>query len=73
MESYITATTDSNGNIYTEFSSSEYVIVSQWCVNTVVSLILTGSYSFAFHCGDYNNANIGSGKQKTIYYRYYKR
>lgn len=73
MESYIIATTDSNGNIYTEFSSNEYVIVSQWCVDTAVSLILTGSYFYAFHCGSYNNVNIGDNVKKTIYYRYYKK
>ena len=73
IESYITATTDSNGNIYTELKSSEYIIVAQWCINTVVSLILTGSYFYAFHCGTYNSVNIGDGAKKTIYDRYYKR
>ena len=72
IEDSISGTTDSNGNIYTNFSNSEYVIVAQWCVDTAVSLILTGSFLYAFHCATFNNANIGDSVQKTIYYRYYK-
>ena len=73
IESHIIATTDSDGNIYTEFKSSEYVIVAQWAIDVCVSLILTGDYTYAFHCSSYSAQNIGSGLQKTIYFRYYKR
>ena len=73
IESYIIATTDSDGNIYTEFKSSEYVIVAQWAIDVCVSLILTGNYTYAFHCSSYSAQNIGSGLQKTIYFQYYKR
>ena len=65
--------TDSNGNIYTDFSTSEYVILQAWGSGVCVTPFITSSYKWAFHFWDWNTTNIGDGKQVAVWYRYYLR
>lgn len=73
LETYVTQNSDINGNVYTNFSTSEYVIVEVWAQDAVASLFLTGSYMFAMHLSDFNGNSIGEKNNVTVWYRYYKR
>lgn len=73
IETYITQNSDSNGNVYTNISSSEYAIVEVWAQDAVASLFLTGTYKFAMHLSDFNGNSIGERNNVTVWYRYYKR
>ena len=73
IETYITQNSDSNGNVYTNFSSSEYAIVEVWTQNAIASLFLTGQYKFAMHLSDFNGNSIGERNNVTVWYRYYNR
>lgn len=73
IETNVTQNSDTNGNVYTNFSSSEYVIVEVWAQDAIASLFLTGSYMFAMHLSDFNGNSIGAKNNVTVWYRYYKR
>ena len=65
--------TDSNGNIYTDFLTSKVVIVQAWALGYLATPFITNDYKWAFHFWDWNTTNIGSGKNVTVWYRYYNR
>lgn len=73
LESSFTANTDSNGNIYTGWSTADYVIVTAFAQNLIAQTFTTGDYTFAIHLSDYQNQNIGTRDNVTVWVRYYKR
>mgnify|MGYP001027268782 FL=1 len=73
LESSFTANTDSNGNIYTGWSTTDYVIVAAFAQNLIAQTFITGDYTFAIHLSDYQNQNIGTRDNVTVWVRYYKK
>lgn len=73
-ETYITGTTDGNGNIYTDVRTSKYIILSAYTNDADAIICLTGDGSkYYFHLSSFNEQNIGSGTEKNIYYQYIAR
>lgn len=73
LESAITANTDSNGNIYIGWPTEQYVVVSAFAQNLIAQAFVTSEYNFAIHLSDYQNQNIGTRINVTVWVRYYKR
>ena len=67
------ARTDANGNIYTDFVTSKYVILQAWGRGVCVTPFITSDFKWAFHFWNWNTTNIGDGQQVTTWYRYYLR
>lgn len=65
--------TDSNGNIYTDFSTEKYVILQAWSLGACVTPFITGDYKWAFHFWNWNSPNIGDYQLVSAWYRYYLR
>lgn len=73
LETSLTANTDSNGNIYTGWPTKQYVVVSAFAQNLIAQAFVTSEYNFAIHLSDYQNQNIGTRTNVTVWVRYYKR
>lgn len=73
LETSFIANTDSNGNIYTGWSTEQYVIVTAFAQNLIAQAFVTSEYNFAIHLSDYQNQNIGTRINVTVWVRYYKR
>lgn len=71
--SIVNQSTDSNGNIYTDFLTSKVVILQAWSQSCLATPFITSDYKWAFHFWDWNTTNIGAGKNITVWYRYYNR
>ena len=73
LETSVTANTDSNGNIYVGWPTEQYVVVSAFAQNLIAQAFVTSEYNYAFHLSDYQNQNIGTRINVTVWVRYYKR
>ena len=73
LETSFTANTDSNGNIYTGWPTDQYVVVSAFAQNLIAQAFIDSEYKFAIHLSDYQNQNIGTRINVTVWVRYYKR
>lgn len=73
LETSFTANTDSNGNIYIGWPTEQYVVVSAFAQNLIAQAFVTSEYNFAIHLSDYQNQNIGTRINVTVWVRYYKR
>jgi hypothetical protein len=73
LETSFTANTDSNGNIYIGWPTEQYVIVSAFAQNLIAQSFITSEYNYAIHISDYQNQNIGTRINVTVWVRYYKR
>lgn len=73
LETRVTASTDSNGNIYTNWNTEQYVVVAAFAQNLIAQAFVTSEYNYAFHLSDYQNQNIGTRNNVTVWVRYYKR
>ncbi len=73
LETSFTANTDSNGNIYIGWPTKQYVVVSAFAQNLIAQAFVTSEYNFALHLSDYQNQNIGTRINVTVWVRYYKR
>lgn len=74
QESFIAnQSTDSNGNIYTNFLTEKVVIIQTWSLGCLVTPFITSDFKWAFHFWDWNTTNIGDNQQVTVWYRYYLR
>ena len=73
LETSFTANTDSNGNIYTNWITEQYVVVTAFAQNLIAQAFVTSEYNYAFHVSDYQNQNIGARNNVTVWVRYYKR
>lgn len=73
LETSVTANTDSNGNIYLGWSTEKYAVVSAFAQNLIAQAFVTSEYEFAIHLSDYQNQNIGTRINVTVWVRYYKR
>ena len=74
QESFIAnQSTDSNGNIYTDFLTDKVIIIQTWSQGYLVTPFITSDFKWAFHFWDWNTTNIGSGKSITVWYRYFNR
>lgn len=73
LETSFTANTDSNGNIYIGWPTNQYVVVSAFAQNLMAQAFVTSEYNFALHLSDYQNQNIGTRINVTVWVRYYKR
>ena len=73
LETRVTASTDSNGNIYTNWNTEQYVVVAAFSQNLIAQAFVTSEYNYAFHLSDYQNQNIGTRINVTVWVRYYKR
>lgn len=73
LEYSITANTDSNGNIYLGWPTNQYVVVSAFAQNLIAQVFVNSEYEFAIHLSDYQNQNIGTRINVTVWVRYYKR
>lgn len=73
LETSFTANTDSNGNIYTGLPTNQYVVVSAFAQNLIAQAFVTSGYDFAIHLSDYQNQNIGTRINVTVWVRYYKK
>lgn len=73
LETSFTANTDSNGNIYTNWITEQYVVVTAFAQNLIAQAFVTSEYNYAFHLSDYQNQNIGARNNVTVWVRYYKR
>ena len=73
METSFTANTDSNGNIYTGWPTDQYVVVSAFAQDLIAQVFINSEYEFAVHLSDYQNQNIGTRINVTVWVRYYKR
>lgn len=73
LETSFTANTDSNGNIYIGWPTKQYVVVSAFAQNLIAQAFVTNEYNFAIHLSDYQNQNIGTRINVTVWVRYYKR
>ena len=67
------ARTDINGNVYTDFVTSKYVILQAWSLGVCVTPFITSDYKWGFHFWNWNTINIGEGQQINVWYRYYFR
>lgn len=67
-----TANTDSNGNIYTDWFSEQYAVVTAFSQNLIAQAFVTSEYNYAFHLSDYQNQNIGERYNVTVWVLYYK-
>ena len=72
LETSLTANTDSNGNIYIGWPTEQYVVVSAFAQNLIAQAFVTSEYNFAIHLSDYQNQNIGTRINVTVWVRYYK-
>ena len=72
LETSFTANTDSNGNIYIGWPTEQYVVVSAFAQNLIAQAFVTSEYNFAIHLSDYQNQNIGTRINVTVWVRYYK-
>lgn len=68
----LTANTDSNGNIYTDWFSEQYAVVTAFSQNLIAQTFVTSEYNYAFHLSDYQNQNIGTRNNVTVWVLYYK-
>lgn len=73
LETSFTANTDSNGNIYIGWPTEQYVVVSTFAQNLIAQAFVNSEYNFAIHLSDYQNQNIGTRYNVTVWVRYYKR
>ena len=73
LESSFTNNTDSNGNIYTGWPTEDYVIATAFAQNLIAQTFATSEYTYAIHLSDYQNQNIGTRDNVTVWVRYYKR
>lgn len=73
LETSFTANTDSNGNIYTNWITEQYVVVTAFAQNLIAQAFVTSEYNYAFHVSDYQYQNIGARNNVTVWVRYYKR
>lgn len=73
LEESFTQNADSNGNIYTGWHTENYIIVAAFAQNLIAQTFITGEYTFAIHLSDYQNQNIGTRDNVTVWVRYYKR
>nr|DAQ51247.1 MAG TPA: hypothetical protein [Caudoviricetes sp.] len=73
LETRVTASTDSNGNIYTNWNTEQYVVVAAFAQNLIAQAFVTSEYNYSFHLSDYQNQNIGTRNNVTVWVRYYKR
>ncbi len=73
LETSVTANTDSNGNIYIGWSTNQYVVVSAFAQNLIAQAFVTSDYNFAIHLSDYQNQNIGTRINVTVWVLYYKK
>lgn len=73
LESSIIDNTDSNGNIFIGWPTDQYVVVSAFAQNLIAQAFVTSEYKFAIHLSDYQNQNIGTRINVTVWIRYYKR
>ena len=73
LETSFTANTDSNGNIYISWTTNQYAVVSAFAQNLIAQAFVTSEYNFAIHLSDYQNQNIGTRINVTVWVRYYKR
>ena len=67
------ARTDANGNIYTDFVTSKYIILQAWSLGVCVTPFITSDYKWAFHFWNWSTPNIGDNQYVTVWYRYYLR
>lgn len=73
LETSFTANTDSNGNIYIGWPTNQYVVVSAFAQNLIAQAFVTSEYNYAIHLSDYQNQNIGTRNNVTVWVRYYNR
>lgn len=73
LEASFTDNTDPNGNIYIFWPTEQYVVVSAFAQNLIAQVFITNEYNFAIHLSDYQNQNIGTRNNVTVWVRYYKR